>query len=927
MSHDLKSLCRPFRKVLVANRGEIALRVMRTCKALGYATVAVYSEADAHSPHVAFADEAVQIGGANSSESYLSIARIIAACKQSQADAVHPGYGFLSENPDFADACLAHGIVLIGPSPDSMRALGNKAAAKDLLSRKCPDVPLIPGYSASSSGSVSTGNVEDDADLTKLSPEALQAAAERVGYPLLCKAAAGGGGRGLRIIREPSSLLSGIQEAMSEAKSSFADSRILLERYFDRSHHIEFQIVGDSTGRVIELGERECSVQRRYQKVIEESPSSFISPQLRKRMAAAACQVGRACNYLGVGTVEFLVDDTGNNFYFLEVNTRLQVEHPITELTHTSSIAGHSGPLDLVAIQLRIAAGESLSDIGLKGDQDWIAEGKSATRGHAIECRLYAEDPANGFFPSTGRVLAFYAPGIDGAAPQEGIRIDSGIRSGSDVTVYYDPLLAKVIAYGETREEARRRLIRALGSIVVFGVITNKTFLVHVLQSAAFQQGGYNTAILQEHVPPSVFAQSLKRLLLSPAADASAKEQQRALSALQEIYIASVVASVLARKIQYENYADTTARLTVPTGWRVAPLPKRFTKQRVSIPYLANVHKLTAAKSSGEAGSKQEQDVASEVLIKLDKNGRVPRYQPFTDLNGDPLSVWYQIDTTQQFTMGATEKRDELSLRVKFEDAEERRQLELILGPDVQASRGARSLSNSRERDSASEQVPSSSTPDTPERKYVLGTDEHPIAVTLHHFAPLITPHPTNTHLHARTIHSLSRADPVLLDIGIQGVRKRFIAALDETAPDFDEDDPVPVWVQHVDPQIGAYQLIRASRFDADGCWPLKAFMANQAQRNASGASGGAGGAFEMDIKAPMPCKVVKLVKSSSDLVNRREVVIVVESMKMELRLESPMAGSIQYFAQPGQVVKEGAKLAVVRRMTESKVSSEGTSQ
>jgi len=445
------------RKILIANRGEIALRIIRTCREMGIATVAVYSEADRTSPHVLAADEALPIGPAPSRESYLRIDRILEAASASGADAVHPGYGFLSENPLFAQAVADARLVFIGPSAGAIRSMGDKTAARALAAGA--GVPTVPG---------TPGAVRDGADARDF--------CARHGYPVLVKAAAGGGGKGMRIVRSGSDLEGALRAAASEARSAFGDERVFLEKYFEEPRHIEIQILADARGNAVHLGERECSIQRRHQKVIEESPSVAVDEEMRRRMGETALSVARSCRYLNAGTVEFLVDGE-KNFYFLEMNTRLQVEHPVTEL--------RTG-LDLVELQIRVAAGEELP----------LRQEDVAFRGHAIECRICAEDPSNNFLPSTGRIVHLRTP----SGP--GVRDDRGIDEGGEVSVYYDPMLAKLIAWGPTREGAIRRLVRALREYEVLGVKTNISLCLFVLEHPDFRSGEISTHFLQSHWRP-----------------------------------------------------------------------------------------------------------------------------------------------------------------------------------------------------------------------------------------------------------------------------------------------------------------------------------------------------------------------------------------------------------------------------------------
>ncbi|WP_426748600.1 acetyl-CoA carboxylase biotin carboxylase subunit [Myxococcus faecalis] len=443
-----------FNKVLIANRGEIAVRVIRTCKRLGFRTVAVFSEADRGAPHVLAADEAVPIGPSPAKESYLVIEKLIGAAKASGAQAIHPGYGFLSENAAFARACKDAGLVFIGPDAEAITLMGNKRQAK--LRMIAAGVPCIPGYEAS------------DAD-----DEALAKEGERIGFPLMVKAAAGGGGRGMRLVHEASQLKAALKGARSEATNAFGSGELILERAVINARHVEIQVFADEHGNAVHLGERDCSVQRRHQKVVEESPSPAVHPLLREKMGQVAVTAARAIAYKGAGTIEFLLAPNGE-FYFMEMNTRLQVEHPVTE-----QITG----LDLVEWQLRVASGEKLPRA--QEDITWT--------GHAIEVRLCAEDPANQYAPQAGRLLTWRLPS------REGVRIDHGVREGQDIPPFYDSMQAKVIAYGADREMARRRLVEALHELTVFGVTTNKDLLLHVLEDGAFRSGAYDTGFIGKH--------------------------------------------------------------------------------------------------------------------------------------------------------------------------------------------------------------------------------------------------------------------------------------------------------------------------------------------------------------------------------------------------------------------------------------------
>ena len=449
------------KRLLIANRGEIAVRIIRACREADIVPVAVFSEADRNALFVALAEEAVCIGGAAASESYLRPEKIIAAARQTRADAIHPGYGFLSENATFAQMCRDAEIVFVGPTPESMRLLGDKIAAKNLMAEA--GVPLVPGYNS------------DNQEITHLEAEA-----GKVGYPLLIKAAAGGGGRGMRVVESQDAFLSMLEEAKREARAAFGDERVLLERYVTRSRHIEFQIFGDTFGNMVHLFERECSIQRRYQKILEESPSPVLSPGLREQMAAAAVAAGKAANYVGAGTVEFLFDeqpDGNHKFYFLEVNTRLQVEHPVSEiLTGT----------DLVQWQFEVANGKPLP----------LTQEQIQASGHVLEARIYAEDAAQAFLPSVGDLAYWKEP--TGA----GIRVDSGVEQGSEVSPYYDPMLAKLIVRGQNRTESLHKMEQALLGFPVLGVQTNVAYLLAIVRHPVFQAGTLSTRFLAEHFTP-----------------------------------------------------------------------------------------------------------------------------------------------------------------------------------------------------------------------------------------------------------------------------------------------------------------------------------------------------------------------------------------------------------------------------------------
>ncbi len=439
-------------KILVANRGEIALRVMRTARAMGIATVAVYSDADKNALFVSYADEAIALGGNTAAESYLVQDKIIAAAKQTGANAIHPGYGFLSENASFSKRCKEEGLIFIGPGAEAITAMGSKIGAKERM--KTAGVPVVPGYNGA------------DQSVATLTNEA-----SRIGFPLLLKASAGGGGKGMRIVRQAQELEAAIEGAKREAEKSFGDGTLLMEKYFDAAKHIEFQIFGDTHGNYIHLFERECSLQRRYQKVIEESPSPSLSDELRKQMGDAAVAAAKSIAYTNAGTVEFILDKDGN-FYFLEVNTRLQVEHPVTEET--------TG-LDLVRLQIEVAGGLPLQ----------VNAENLRQQGHSIECRICAEDPENNFFPATGELLFWTEPAL------EGMRYDSGVKTGSVVDVHYDSMLAKVISKGTNRTEAIQRMKLALDKMAILGITSNKDFLKVLLNNPAFVDGSFDTKLIE----------------------------------------------------------------------------------------------------------------------------------------------------------------------------------------------------------------------------------------------------------------------------------------------------------------------------------------------------------------------------------------------------------------------------------------------
>ena len=477
-----RALTKTIQKILVANRGEIARRIMRTCRKMGISTVAVYSDADAAMPFVAEADEAVRLGPAPSAESYLHIDKILEAAALTGSDAIHPGYGFLAENAAFADACADAGVIFIGPTADAIRAMGSKREAKALVSKA--GVPVIPGY--------------DGADQT---PAVLAEKAVEVGFPVLLKASAGGGGKGMKLVREEAGLSDAIASAAREGKSSFGDGTLLVEKYIDDPRHVEIQILGDSHGNLIHLNERECSIQRRHQKIIEEAPSPALDAALRNKMGEAAVLCGKAIGYQNAGTVEFILAPD-RSFYFLEVNTRLQVEHPVTEC-----LTG----LDLVEEQIRVAQGEEL-----RTTQEAVR-----FEGAAVEVRLYAEDPSAGFLPQSGKVVDWDLPSV------EGLRVDSGVETGSEVGIHYDPMLAKIITSGETRDIALQRMRRALRSLSVQGLTTNRGFLLRVLNHPAFIAGEIDTHFIERHLADGLTDESAEVDAKRAAVVAALAEQQQ----------------------------------------------------------------------------------------------------------------------------------------------------------------------------------------------------------------------------------------------------------------------------------------------------------------------------------------------------------------------------------------------------------------
>jgi propionyl-CoA carboxylase alpha chain len=551
------------RKLLIANRGEIARRVIRTARAMGIATVAVYSDVDAREPFVREADEAVHLGGASPGESYLRIDTVTEAAARSGSDAIHPGYGFLAENARFARACADAGIAFVGPTAEAIDAMGSKLAAKRLLAEA--GVPVLP----------------DTTDPTR--------AAEDVGFPLLIKPSAGGGGKGMRIVRDPSSLAGAVESSRREAASAFGDGTLLFERYVEGGRHVEIQILGDSFGEVIHLGERECSVQRRHQKILEESPSVAIDEELRERIGAAAVAAGKAIGYVSAGTVEFLLGDDGQ-FYFLEVNTRLQVEHPVTE-----EVRG----LDLVRLQLEIAAGGQVPAV--------VPE----ARGHAIEVRLYAEDPAADFLPQIGRLTHLRLP----ARPA--VRIDAGVESGSEISIHYDPMIAKVIAHAPTRGEAAATLAATLREAEIDGLRTNRDFLVRLLEDPAFLNGDFDTGFLERP-----HAARLAQPLICDRA-------------LHACAAAAALAGQAGRR------ADARVQASIPSGWRNNPsATQRVEFDRCAVEYrLARSGELAALLVDGEPlpGARLWEALADGVVLEVDgvtRSYRVRRAGAAVHVNG-----------------------------------------------------------------------------------------------------------------------------------------------------------------------------------------------------------------------------------------------------------------------------------------------------
>lgn len=490
------------KKILIANRGEIALRIIRSAKEMGIATVAVFSEADRNALHVRYADEAVCIGPAASAESYLRTDKIIKVCKDLNVDAIHPGYGFLSENADFAKEVTKNNIIFIGPSPDAISVMGSKLAAKAAVAKY--DVPLVPGTEEA---------ITDISEAKKIAKE--------IGYPILIKASAGGGGKGMRIVEQESEFENQMDRAVSEAKSAFGDGAVFIEKFVTSPKHIEFQILGDTHGNVVHLFERECSVQRRHQKVIEEAPSAVLTEEKRKAMGEAAIGVAKACNYYGAGTVEFIVDDK-LNFYFLEMNTRLQVEHPVTE-----EITG----IDLVKEQIKIAEGGKLP----------FKQEELSFTGHAIELRVYAEDPSNNFLPDIGKLETYNRP------QGPGVRVDDGFEQGMDIPIHYDPMIAKLVTFADTRELAIKRMLRAIAEYDISGIETTLAFGEFVLNHEAFVSGKFDTKFVENYFTPEKLEGK------------NGKEEQE---------IAGVLAAMLVKETKQGVEQSTESNTTSKNKWK-----------------------------------------------------------------------------------------------------------------------------------------------------------------------------------------------------------------------------------------------------------------------------------------------------------------------------------------------------------------------
>ena len=556
----------PISKLLIANRGEIASRIIRTAREMDIATVAVYSDADRSAPYVDQADEAVHLPGTAPSDTYLRADLVLAAAAATGADAIHPGYGFLSENADFARSCADSKVIFVGPSPDAISSMGSKIAAKDMMAEA--GVPVLPG--------VTVGD-QQDAD-----PDSLRKAAADIGFPILVKAAFGGGGRGMRIVSDENELLEAVAGARREAASAFGDGTVFLEKFVESPRPIEVQIFGDSHGTVVHLGERECSIQRRYQKIIEEAPSTAVDPSLREELGRAAVAAGKALAYEGAGTVEFVMAPDGS-FYFLEVNTRLQVEHPVTEL-----VTG----IDLVRAQLLVAAGEPLPD-------EMLA---TIPNGHAVEVRLYAEDVAAGFIPVSGTLHTLEFPGMPG------VRVDAGFTSGSTVSTFYDPMLAKVIGYGQTRDEACRRVARALRETRIHGVTTNRDLLVGILREHEFRAGEIDTGYLQRHDP----------------ADLSVREKDAI-----RIHAVSAALASLARRAR-----QTVILPGLPSGWRNLPSQDQVVQYRAGdeiIEVRYRVERGGIRVTTGDWAPQVQMVSATDDLIDVEIDGVRRRYRMARD--------------------------------------------------------------------------------------------------------------------------------------------------------------------------------------------------------------------------------------------------------------------------------------------------------
>ncbi len=540
-----------FKKILIANRGEIACRVIRTCRRLGIKTVAVFSDADKHSQHVLQADEAIHIGGPRPIESYLRGDKILEAAKKTGAKAIHPGYGFLSENADFARACEKAGIVFIGPTPEAIYKMGSKSAAKIIM--QAAGVPVVPGYHG------------DNQEVNFLHQEA-----DKTGYPLLVKAVAGGGGKGMRLVKNSSEFIEQLGAAKREAKNAFGDEVVLLERFVKGPHHIEFQVFGDSHGNVVHLFERECSIQRRHQKILEETPSPFVTPDMREKMGAAAVAAAKAINYRGAGTIEFIVGGD-REFFFMEMNTRLQVEHPITEMTTGQ---------DLVEWQLRVAAGETLP----------LKQNEVKPSGHAIEVRLCAENPVNNFLPETGTLKRFVIP-----SPSDFVRIDTGFTEGDEVGVFYDSMIAKLIAFGANRDLAIKNLQAALGETAVIGLTSNIPFLEKIAHHPAFAKGETTTAFVEIH---------LADLLSQPAANDNALFAACATLLLDESTAASANATI---------HADPHSPWNAVNGWRLNSKPQRTLM--LADPIQAVTHIISVEEISAARGQYRLRHLNREALL------------------------------------------------------------------------------------------------------------------------------------------------------------------------------------------------------------------------------------------------------------------------------------------------------------------------